>query len=322
MSARIAKSGGGRASAPRSKARGGGGSRGGGARAVSTRRQKPDEGLFDSWGFEPGAARRILGWSIAALVLVSATAAIFAFRLPQLAGLAIGEGIGQMGFTLRHVEARGNRRVSTSAIYNIAFNQDSPAMPLVDLDRTRARLLELPWIGEARVSRRLPDTLVIEVVERVPVAIWQDAGGRQMLIDAAGVSLEPVRIEAVPDLPRLTGAGANTRFAALKALLDAVPRLRAQVTEAGWIGQRRWDLRFQSGETLTLPEGEDEARRAIIRFAQLDQRESLLGRGFARIDMRDPTRAYVRISREPGARVPAPPPPDPGQAPRDLAETI
>jgi cell division protein FtsQ len=323
MSARIAKGGGGRASAPRSKARGGGGSRGGGSRSVSTRRSKPNEGLFESWGFEPGAARRILGWSMAALVMVSVTAAVFAFRLPQLAGLAIGEGIGQMGFTLRHVESRGNRRVSTQAIYNIAFSQDSPAMPLVDLDRTRARLLELPWIAEARVSRRLPDTLVIEVVERTPVAIWEDPRGRQMLIDASGVALEQVRIEAVPDLPRLTGAGANTRFAALKALLDAVPRLRAQVTAAGWIGQRRWDLRFQSGEILTLPEGDEEARRAIMRFAQLDQRESLLGRGFARIDMRDPTRAYVRISREPGARVPeAPPRPDPGQVPRDLAETI
>ena len=95
------------------------------------------------------------------------------------------------------------------------------------------------------------------------------------------------------------------------------------MTEARWIGQRRWDVHFQSGEILTLPEGEEEARRAIIRFAQLDQRDSLLGHGFARIDMRDPTRAYVRISREPGARVPeAPPRPDPGQIPRDLAETI
>ena len=318
MNARLAR-GGGRAAPARSKARSGGG----GSRAASARRQRPDEGMFESLGFEPGAARRILGWSVAALVMVSVVAAVFAFRLPQLAGLAIGEGIGQMGFTLRHVETRGNARVSTQAIYNIAFNQDSPAMPLVDLDRTRARLLALPWIREARVSRRLPDTLVIEVIERVPVAIWQDPRGRQMLIDADGVSLEPVRIEAVPDLPRLIGPGANSRFAALKALIDTVPRLRPQVTEAHWVGQRRWDIHFQSGEILTLPEGEEEARRAILRFAQLDQRDSLLGRGFARIDMRDPTRAYVRISREPGARVPsAPPAPDPGQIPRDLSETI
>ena len=95
------------------------------------------------------------------------------------------------------------------------------------------------------------------------------------------------------------------------------------ITDATWVGQRRWDLHFQGGEVLSLPEGEAEARRAIERFAQLDQRDSLLGRGFARIDMRDPRRAYVRISREPGARVPeAAPPPSPGQPPHDLAETI
>ena len=95
------------------------------------------------------------------------------------------------------------------------------------------------------------------------------------------------------------------------------------VTDATWVGQRRWDLHFQGGEMLSLPEGEAEARAAIERFAQIDQRDSLLGRGFARIDMRDPRRAYVRISREPGARVPeAPSAPSPGQPPHDLAETI
>jgi cell division protein FtsQ len=127
----------------------------------------------------------------------------------------------------------------------------------------------------------------------------------------------------MPDLPRLIGPDANRRFAALSALIEAAPRLRPMITDATWIGQRRWDLHFQGGETLSLPEGEAEARRALERFAQLDQRDSLLGRGFARIDMRDPRRAYVRISREPGARVPeTAPSPDPGQPPRDLAETI
>jgi cell division protein FtsQ len=127
----------------------------------------------------------------------------------------------------------------------------------------------------------------------------------------------------MPDLIRLIGPGANRRYVALNALLQAAPRLRPMITDATWIGDRRWDLHFQGGETLSLPEGEVEARRAIERFAQLDQRDSLLGRGFARIDMRDPRRAYVRISREPGARVPAEAPsPDPGPTPHDLAETI
>ena len=194
-------------------------------------------------------------------------------------------------------------------------------MPLVDLDGTRERLLRLPWIREARVSRRLPDTLVVEVIERVPVAVWQQQG-RFHLVDAEGVVLEPVG-SAMPNLVRLIGPEANRRYASLNALLGAAPRLRPMITDATWVGQRRWDLHFQGGETLSLPEGEAEARRAIERFAQLDQRDSLLGRGFARIDMRDPRRAYIRISREPGARVPeAAPAPSPGRPPHDLAETI
>jgi cell division protein FtsQ len=316
MSARAIRGGGGRAPARAKKS-------GNGGRSVSTRRKpQQQDGMFDALGLEPGTARRLLRWSVLALIIVTLTATVFAFRLPQLAGLAIGEGVGKMGFTLKHVETRGNHRVSTQAIYDIAFDQQSSAMPLVDLDGTRARLLQLPWIGEARVSRRLPDTLVIEVIERVPVAVWQQ-NGRLSLIDAEGVELEPVRVEAMPDLVRLIGPGANRRYAALNALLEAAPRLRPMITDAAWIGDRRWDLHFQGGETLSLPEGEVEARRAIERFAQLDQRDSLLGRGFARIDMRDPRRAYVRISREPGARVPAEAPsPDPGPTPHDLAETI
>lgn len=315
MSARAIKGGRGRAPG---RAKSGGGAR----RGVSTRRKAQPEGVFESLGLQPGTARKLLRWSFLALIIVTLAATVFAFRLPQLAGLAVGEGIGKLGFTLKHVETRGNHRVSTQAIYDIAFDQQSAAMPLVDLDGTRARLLQLPWIREARVSRRLPDTIVVDVIERVPVAVWQQ-NGRFSLIDAEGVVLEPVGA-AMPELVRLIGPDANRRYAALSSLLEAAPRLRPMITDATWIGGRRWDLHFQGGETLSLPEGEAESRRALERFAQLDQRDSLLGRGFARIDMRDPHRAYVRISREPGARVPdaAQTAPDPGQPPHDLSETI
>jgi cell division protein FtsQ len=290
-------------------------------RGVSTRRPKRKPGLLESWGVSPGWARRIGNVLLATMTCAVVVAAVLAFRLPQLAGLALGEGVGGAGFTLRRVEITGAQRVSRLAIYNVAFDQDSMAMPLVDLRATRERLLRFGWIREARVSRRLPDTLVIDVIERQPVAIWQN-GGRLTLIDGDGVALEPVRVEAMPDLPLVIGPDANRHIASLAALLQAAPRLRPQIAGATWVGQRRWDIRFQSGEMLALPEGGEEARRAITRFALMDQQDPLLGRGFARIDMRDPRKTYVRISREPGAIVPAIAPPDPGQIPQDLARTI
>ena len=88
------------------------------------------------------------------------------------------------------------------------------------------------------------------------------------------------------------------------------------------MGGRRWDVRFQTGEVLALPEGEAAARRAIRNFARMDQQTQLLGHGFVRFDMRIPGRFIVRVSREPGTSVPELAPPEPAPPPADLARTI
>jgi cell division protein FtsQ len=293
-------------------------SRGRGGRSVSTRRAK-EPGLLEQVGFAPGTGKRIANWTVALVAAGVILAAILAFRLPQLAAAGIGEGLGEAGFTMRRVEIKGAVRVSRLAIYNVAFDQPSMALPMIDLAATRERLLQFGWIRDARVSRRWPDTLVVDVIERQPAAIWQN-GGRLSIIDAEGVVLEPVRVEAMPQLPLVIGDAANRQIAALGALLEHAPRLRPLLSGASWVGQRRWDLRFGGGEVLMLPEGDEAAARAIQRFSLMDQQDPLLGRGFVRIDMRDPRRTYVRISRDPGAIVPTTP--DPGQPPANLADTI
>ena len=313
MSARIARGGPARGRAkPRARTS---------ARGAGGRKKVKKLGLLESVGISPAWTRRLGNWALAGMTCAVILAAVLAFRLPQLAGIALGEGVGGAGFTLKRVEITGAHRVSRLAIYNVAFDQDSMAMPLVDLSATRARLMRFGWIREARVSRRLPDTLVVDIVERQPVAIWQN-NQQLSLIDSDGVVLEPVRIDHMPNLPLVIGPSANRHIGGLGSLMQAAPRLRPQIAGATWVGQRRWDIRFQSGELLTLPEGDEEARRAITRFAMMDQQDPLLGRGFARIDMRDPRRTYIRISREPGAIVPPAVTPDPGQPPQDLSRTI
>jgi cell division protein FtsQ len=133
--------------------------------------------------------------------------------------------------------------------------------------------------------------------------------------------LETARLEAMPELPLVVGGGANRRIGDLAALIERAPRLRPLIAGATWVGDRRWDLRFSGGEVLMLPEGEEASRRAIERFALMDQQDPMLGRGFVRIDMRDSRRTYIRISRDPGATVPTLTP-DPGEIPTNLQDTI
>src|SRR3546814_20817098 len=73
-------------------------------------------------------------------------------------------------------------------------------MAAVDLEDVRADLMKYGWIKDARVSRRLPDTLVVDIVERTPAAIWQQ-NNRLSLVDAKGVVLEPVTGATVTALP-------------------------------------------------------------------------------------------------------------------------
>lgn len=258
--------------------------------------------LLDSLPISQAASRRIVRFGGAFLVGVLILGLAIAFKLPQMAGTALGELAGTAGFELKRVEPRGIKRMDRLAVYEVAFDQESAAMPLIDLDATRDRLMQFGWVKEARVSRRLPDTLVVDIVEREPAAIWQNRG-RLSLIDRDGVILDSVRLEAMPDLPLVIGPAANLQASALNRLLEGVPTLKPMLAGASWIGGRRWDIRFQSGEVLALPEGEVAAKKALVKFTRMDSAAGLLGQGLVRFDMRDPRKMYMRMSSEPGKRV-------------------
>jgi cell division protein FtsQ len=246
--------------------------------------------------------KRAGNYLLGGLLVAGAIAGVIAMQLPQMIGVEIGEAIGRMGFAVRNVEVQGRTQMDRKAVIDIAMDQPSRAMPLVDLEATRQRLMRLGWVADARVSRRLPDTLVVDIIERRPTAIWQFQQ-RLSLIDQRGVVIAPVDVAAMPDLPLLIGPGANARVADLGVLMEKAPSLKPMLAGANWVGGRRWDLRFQSGETLALPEGEQASGDALADFARRDASHRLLGQGFVRFDMRVPGRIVVRVSKEPGRSI-------------------
>jgi cell division protein FtsQ len=248
--------------------------------------------------------RRVSGWLLGAMLLAFLLAVLVAFKVPQMAGIALGETVGHAGFTVKRIEPKGLSRMRPMQVYDAASTQMGLAMPLVDLEGTRLQLLRFGWVQDARVSRRLPDTLVVDIVERRPAAIWQN-NQKLTLIDRDGIVLEPVDIAAMPDLPLVIGPAANQHAGELNRLVEAAPEMRQLLAGATWVGGRRWDLRFHSGETLSLPEGDAQSVRALRRFADMDRKNQLLGRGFAKFDMRIAGKFIVRVSREPGSIVPA-----------------
>jgi cell division protein FtsQ len=266
------------------------------------RRVSVPKKIVDKLPVRQDSANRLARWMFGLFAAGAIGLALVALEVPAKIATATGEAVGEAGFRVRSVDVSGIHRMDSKPVFEIALDQKSMAMPLVDVSAIRERLLHYGWVKDARVSRRLPDTLVIDIVERQPAALWQDE--RQLsLIDAEGVVLDRVPISAMPDLPLLIGPGANAQSGSLQALLAGSPSLSPQLESAEWVGRRRWDLNFQTGETVALPEGQDAAKAALAKFARLDKSAGLLGRGIVRIDLRIPGKMVVRLPRAPGEPV-------------------
>lgn len=261
-------------------------------------------------------ARRLARWGFGLFIAAIALVALIALDVPGKLLRATGSATGEAGFAVDGYQIVGLRNMDRSLVDAVVTDQlkraaeaatlpgGKPAQALVDLDATREALLQYGWVKDARVSRRLPDQLVIDIVERTPAAIWQHRG-QLSLIDGEGVVLDQVPVDKLPDLPLLIGPDANRHAVELRAMMDTVPTLKPQLASATWVGKRRWDLMFTSGETVALPEGDAAARKAIQRFAKKDRADGLLGRGYIRFDLRIEGKMNVRLPRRPGEAVTA-----------------
>jgi cell division protein FtsQ len=260
-------------------------------RGRKAQRRSLGDRLIALIGISEEALRRLVTWTIVGVVALIGILAATWLGVPGMVGTAVAESLGRAGLKVEQIQITGLEHMDAQTVYAIALDQRSRAMPLVDLEDVRQQLLQYGWIKDAHVSRRLPDMLLIHVDERTPAAVWQDEG-KLMLIDASGVLLSDVSPQAVPALPLIIGPDANTQEPAYQALLEAAPALRPHVKAATWVGNRRWNLTFDTNEVLELPE--DNAAAALVKFAELDGRDRLLGRGFLRFDMRDPSRMVIR----------------------------
>lgn len=273
------------------------------ARKAAPRKTVRQAGVMDRLlrilPFTEDDIQRALTWSLLAIGVMIALVVANWFGVPQAAYRQYAQLAANVGFEVKRVEITGMDRVDQLKVYDIVLAEKDRAMPLVDIDQIRSDLINYGWIKDVRVTRRLPDTLVVDIIERKPTAVWQ-RGGIYSLIDDQGIELEKIAAAEIGQLPVINGEGADRQVVALAKLLDSAQSLKDQVSGASWVGNRRWDLRFKTGETLSLPEGDVLAAQALVNFTRMDGVHRLLGRDIIHFDLRDPDRAYMRrAAKEP-----------------------
>jgi len=168
------------------------------------------------------------------------------------------------------------------------------------LDDVRSRIETIPWVEHATVERRLPGTLVVNLQERRPYAIWQNQG-KFVLVDRVGQVVGNQDVALFRHLPLIVGLGAPVAAATLLDALRERPALQEKVSAAVRVGERRWNLRMTSGTDVMLPEGHEVA--ALEKLVQLEQDHAVLERPLAAIDLRLPDRLVFRPKPDANATV-------------------
>lgn len=171
--------------------------------------------------------------------------------------------VAQPWFALRNIEVKTPvAHVTEAQIRLVAERQVRGTFFTVDLEGVRSSLEKLPWVREARVERRWPDTLVVSLTEHVPLARWND----NALINEAG----EVFVAAVStQLPRLSGpeGGSAEVVAAYRRHQAALAPLGMTVDELRLSPRRAWRLRLDNGMTLALGREQTDAR--LARFVSM-----------------------------------------------------
>ena len=164
----------------------------------------------------------------------------------------------------------------------------------LDLTQIRDNVEGLDPVKSATVRIRPGGILQIDVVERVPVVVWRNHDGVELL-DATGVHVDMVDSRAArPDLPLIAGQGADAHVPEALEILSAADGLNERVRGLVRMGERRWDVLLDRKQRILLPE--DSPVRALERVIALSEAQDLLERDVVAVDMRLGPRPTLRMT--------------------------
>ncbi len=114
-------------------------------------------------------------------------------------------------FTTKHVEIKGNVRMSQDMVKDYAGVHEGDNSLNVSIGKVEQSLLKTPWVEDVSVKRVLPNKFVISISERMP-SFWIKRDGVLYYADDAGRVIAPVETENFMSLPTLeieSGAEGN-----------------------------------------------------------------------------------------------------------------
>ncbi len=205
------------------------------------------------------------------------------------------ESTASAGFRFRELVVEGRNLTQPDDVIQAVGLAVGDSLFMVSLDEIRLRLLALDTVRDAHVTRDLKGRITVTLYERKPFALWQHRN-RLWVIDPEGKVLRREKPQTYPYLLTIVGEEAPAYIDMLVELLRSNPPLADKVVAAVFVSNRRWDIHFDNGVRLLLPE--HQAHQAWNKLASMQQEHQILARQVEAIDMRLDDRMFITLPEE------------------------
>lgn len=203
-------------------------------------------------------------------------------------------------FVAKTIDARVERILVEGVVYTDVQNMADAldlkrGSSLVQFDAAgaRDRLEQLPWVRHAVVERRLPSTVAVFVYEYKPLARVQ-VEGDVFVVDVTGHKIKTVQ-EKFKNFPLIYGENADENAADFIALIKGLSSDMPKVTQGVYVGHRRWNIGFETGAHVLLPEKDPIA--ALTLLMTLQNKKKVLNTKGVVVDLRLEDRVVLRMPK-------------------------
>ncbi len=179
-------------------------------------------------------------------------------------------------FRIASIEVKGNKFLSEGEVREMLGPAMGGNLMGADLEALRANLAASPWVGGAIVRRKLPDTLLVDVTERFPIALAET--DQLYVMDSSGELIDLLGPRTAGfDLPIIRGLGGvsvevrRDRARRANTLLEDLGDLSSEVSEISV--DRSGDLMVVlRGDGSVLKLAEPPYRKRVLSFLALRQK--------------------------------------------------
>lgn len=200
---------------------------------------------------------------------------------------------------VRKIEIEGARYVSADLLIAVEKSLDGKSILTVDMRAAERRLEGDPWVESVRIRSFFPSRLVIEIVERKPVAFYIGVDNRSRVVDSQGRVLavetgQPTQYLQITGVgPNLApGASAGTVYKAAAQLAAGLPdELSERVLNVGVGGPNQLIMTLRTGTLINFGPPVDLQNKLISLLVLLRRQDA---KQILSIDLTDPRTPTVK----------------------------